>query len=127
MEDNKPTLRQKVDMLRALCRLRDGKEPIDTGAGICWNARTVLKGIGSDANAYEIVASISPQWPKFSGDENYPVQMNFAIAGCLDNCDKFKEANGKWNKETDFGRDRWELLDFLIDVLTKEVGAAVAV
>ena len=57
-------------------------------------------------------------WPKFSGNPDYPVPHpslppREAFARCTE---------GKFNKDTEYGRNRRELLAFLIEQLEKELG-----
>jgi len=81
--------------------------PSDKSDGICAHvldkAETLLK-------------QMFYYWSKYSGYPSYPVPSddpNYGAYGA------FVELHyeDKWNRDTQYGRDRWELLDFLIEFL----------
>lgn len=61
-------------------------------------------------NAVDTLDALMRQWPKYSGDPEFPVphpskEASEAYLGCAD----------KWSKRSAYGRARWELLDYLIE------------
>lgn len=89
-------------VLDALIRVKGG-EIDDYGLGICWNADWTTD---MAYDAYEVVCEISSAWPKHSGKEGYPIEESYD--------------DNLWIGTQ--GALRYELLDFLIDELTKVVG-----
>lgn len=89
-------------VLDAFIRVKAG-ELDKPECGICHNA-TVISGRW----VYTLVGYLSQGWDKYSGNRTYPVPYK---VGDTD----------KWTGE--YGQLRYELLDFLIEELTKKVGA----
>ncbi len=56
-------------------------------------------------------------WPKFSGEIQYPVPhpTQSPEQAYLGSCDP-------WGRENEYGRNRWELLDFLIERAQAKLG-----
>jgi hypothetical protein len=76
--------------------------PRDRANGICAN---ITKG-------YELqLMKLFKMWPKFSGSLLYPVPHS-GIGASL----AYNTIQDLWDKSTEYGRDRWEFLDFLIEV-----------
>lgn len=82
-------------------RIKNGD--FSTDVGICSNVRIL----------HSILEFGFPSWPKFSGNIEYPVPhpqftpvkgYDYALINDI-----------LWDKETQYGRDRWELVDFLIE------------
>jgi len=81
--------------------------PKDKFLGICWNAQI----------PEDVIGALSANWPKFSGNEKYPVpsgKKDIHPVGAFQNTDDL------WNKRTKYGRLRRELLDFLIEATKPE-------
>ena len=93
------TVSDKKLFLDKLVKIRDCG-PRETHNGICNNL-----GYSNRASydGYDVVAIISLKWDKFSGKRWYPVEF---IAG------------DKWDKTCQYGKLRYELLDFLIQELS---------
>lgn len=91
-------------VLDALIRVKNG-EIVDYEYGICWNSCV----ISVKYDSYDIISILSCRWGKFSGDKDYPVE-GYKL---------YVETGDKWTGEN--GALRYELLDFLIDDLTKVV------
>jgi hypothetical protein len=70
--------------------------------GICWNV-DYLTDMAYDA--YDVISEVSPSWPKHSGRKGFPIEESY-------------DANIWIGTQ---GALRYELLDFLIDELTKVV------
>lgn len=98
----------KQEVLKALISMKD--EVPDTCLGICWNIRCLV--------GYRIDNWIDQKvvkWGKFSGDIAWPVP-------CPKNGspkEAFLHIRNLW--EGKYGQLRYELLDFLIEELTKEI------
>lgn len=93
-------LDDKRRLLEGLVDIRDNG-PSKKYNGICGNLTSCYKSGVYDG--YDIVAIISLKWDKFSGKRWYPVEF---IAG------------DKWDKTCQYGKLRYELLDFLIQELS---------
>lgn len=93
-------------VLDAFIRVKGG-EIDDTEFGICWNATTISTDVRENYCSYIIVEILSSGWPKYSGLPLTPVSSNY------------RSITNKWEGEE--GALRYELLDFLIDELTKVV------
>lgn len=55
-------------------------------------------------------------WSKYSGSPSYPVPSDHPDYGAYSAYVDLHYLD-KWNRDTQYGRDRWELLDFLIEFL----------
>lgn len=87
--------------LEALIKVKGG-EITNTYFGICYNADSLIDN--DEYDAYEVLAYYSPMWPKSTGNPATPIPY---------------KGNNKWTGE--YGQLRYELLDFLIEELTKAV------
>lgn len=95
-------------VLDALIRVKGG-EVDDDEFGICYNAVTACTYPPSD-----VLNSLYCGWGKFSGDEHYPIPSPVEDQSP----DEVYNLTGNlW--EGKYGALRYELLDFLIDELTK--------
>lgn len=105
------------------------KEQLAAGAirndGICgWVDSLVLNSRKDAGNHYTVLVFFFKKWPEHSGLNNYPVP---AVQGfecpyeCFYNpatpCENNEWANWLWNSP--YGEKRRQLLDFLIDEITK--------
>lgn len=90
-------------VLDALIKVKNGEIEEDY-SGICYNADCISTKVNEEFGAYEVVEAFSIGWPKHSGN---------VVTPC-----GYKSGN-KWIGEQ--GALRYELLDFLIDELTKVV------
>lgn len=61
-----------------------------------------------------MMRSIMRKWPKYSGRSYYPIP---AVTEPDPYFEYHKHTN-LWSKETEYGRLRWELLEFCIETLT---------
>lgn len=63
---------------------------------------------------YDLLYEAFAVWPKFSGDLDYPVPHKYSgSAGYYRN-------TNKWDITTQYGKDRMELLEFMIDYFAEE-------
>jgi len=98
----------KQEVLKALVSLKE--EIPNTCFGICWNTCHLL--------GYRIDNWIDQKvvkWSKFSGNKIWPVPH--PKKGCP--IVAFMRSENAW--DGDYGQLRYELLDFLIEELTKEI------
>ena len=73
----------------------------------------------SGANLAKLFAELFAKWPKYSGCGNYPVPhptKNPKDAYVL-----YCKRAGLWSRRTKYGQARWELLEFCISELEKEL------
>lgn len=97
-------------VLKVLRSLRDTRQP---EFGICLNFYEAMEEGGSyyfDTN--HLIQSVAATWPKFSGTLCYPVPHN-----TLSPIVAYDESTNVWDKRTQYGRDRHELLEFIITTL----------
>lgn len=61
------------------------------------------------------------QWPGHSGSRNYPVPASRTDRSSLAAQLKYAESSTKqmWDRDTEYGQLRWELLEWLIEELQK--------
>lgn len=91
-------------VLDAFIRVKGGEIEL-TSFGICYNASHISTEVHKDFCAYAVVETFSLGWPKHSGNRDTP-------CGYV--------GRNKWVGE--HGALRYELLDYLIDRLTEELG-----
>ena len=104
-----------TDLHKSLVRLKE-RGPRLTG-GLCVNLDLISEDIDE-----EQLQTLFRQWPSFSGDDVYPVPS--PEPDKLDHNDAFWEAHKlglQWDPSTEYGRLRWQLLDWLIEK-TKPTG-----
>lgn len=89
-------------VLEAMIRVKGG-EVDDYELGICFNTSQIVGD--DDCVAYDVIEYLSPKWHKSTGNPLTPIPY---VCG------------NKWTGE--YGQLRYELLDFLIEELTKAVG-----
>lgn len=83
--------------------------PLDKSYGICCN-------IQYKHQVEHLLEELFPYWSKYSGELLWPVPSDNPE---YDNYEAYIKLyrKDKWDRETQYGRDRWELLDFLIEFL----------
>ena len=104
-----------MDLLEGLLEIKslvDSGDCIGKKNGICFLLQ--IRGVSSIQmlNLGQLIRS----WPKFSGCGIYPVPP-FTPCKPIDCYDFFSRGDRFWDKNTQYGRNRIELLDFLIDLL----------
>ena len=111
-------------LLKVLIGLRTERSSPDSG--ICYNANDDVRQSatgsliqrtqqGNDAECW--VEVTAKEWPKYSGNRWYPVRhpdMNPLEA-------YVNQSLYKWDPSTEYGRNRYELLEFLITKLEGEL------
>jgi hypothetical protein len=88
-------------------------EPFSYHSGLCSNLSVIIKPKITDfedrGKVDELIRSLMIKWPKFSGCPHYPVPHPiFEAIYAYNNC-------SLWDSRTKYGRDRWELLDFIVE------------
>lgn len=76
--------------------------------GICGQPAMVSLRLG----AFAVVRDLMVQWPKYSGSYDYPVPST--IEGRTP-CQCFHDIHDLWDRSTEYGALRWELLEWLIE------------
>lgn len=112
-------LQLKKDVLQALIYIKDGGAE-DLGAGICDNVVEFLGDDYSIDSTDKVFKPLFPWWDRYSGDCRYPVPSTndeLTPKGMFGHATDLGEL---WTGE--YGDLRMELLDFLIEQLTLEVG-----
>ncbi len=91
--------------------MRSNPSEIYEGFGICSNLREI-----ADEGSYALLADLWTKWPYFSGNRRYPVPSS--------NSDSNSNVKNRsfWDKNTEYGQLRWNLLDFLISELSSLEG-----
>ncbi len=87
--------------LKELSRIKNGD--VNTDFGICNNVDI----------PWQVLEFAFPKWSKFSGVINFPVPDELLTPEAAYNYGW--QDDGLWSKETQYGKDRYELLDFLIE------------
>jgi len=108
--------KQKARLREILAELRERQT--DKSLGICWHMHMALGEIDiALEQRHKInnwVRDAFSEWPKSSGDKNYPVPD-----GDMDPEVAFDTTEDLWDTNTEYGRNRFELLDFLIQEAEK--------
>lgn len=111
--------------LKALLWIRD-EGPGDQSCGICTNVEEKIDDMTyamdlswkQSEGAYRIVKNAMREWPKYSGDPSYPIKPEDTDPEMA--YDDAKKYGGMWEKYTVYGDLRWELVNWLIETLSKE-------
>lgn len=93
--------------LQALRKLRENG-PECVSVGICANTYGVVG---------RLVRELSPSWKKYSGNDRYPVPAVMYSTPYQE----YVLTKNLWDKSTEYGRLRWELLDHLIAMAEREL------
>lgn len=92
-------------LLDGMKRLR-GKGPESRHLGICWNLQNAVASQSDRYYAYGAVSDLAVGWPKHRGNPAFPVPREEA---------EDRDLTDIWDRTTQHGRDRWELLDWIIE------------
>lgn len=102
-------------LLTGLKNIRDNG-PADDTYGLCY----LLERECEEYRYYDLLRTIRSRlfqrWPKFSGDKVYPIPGGEATFDAY-----FDTNRNMWDKGTEYGRLRWDLLHWMINELEKEV------
>lgn len=102
-----------TDLLTALKQLRD-TGPNVRSSGICWQFEPLE--LYSTAELRQFLNSFKT-WPHYSGDIDFPVPSPDKSIDAIDAY--FDNLGDLWNRDTEYGRLRWDLLDHIIKELSK--------
>lgn len=102
-----------TDLLTALKQLRENGPRIRS-AGIC--SQFDLYGSYRSEERRQFRACFET-WPHYSGDDSFPVPSPDKSMDAIDAY--FYDGNDLWDRDTEYGRLRWDLLDHIIKELSK--------
>jgi len=102
----------KAELLKALKQIH--KHP-KTQFGICHQLAIACDDVSENYWRNKI-QSLTYKWPKFSGIIDYPVPHPTEPPSLA-----YAETENKWDRRTKYGRARWDLLEFYISKLEKEL------
>ena len=102
----------KAELLEALKQIRERPTP---WTGICHQLALACDD-ASESYWRNKIQSLTYKWPGFSGIRDYPVPHPTKSPR-----DAYAETENKWNRRTKYGRARWDLLEFYISKLEKEL------
>lgn len=111
-------------LLEALIAIRDNPKWRKHCIGICAAVQEYITDGNTGRYVYfredeSVLYRVMNQWPKHSGDREFPIK----VVGSGPGSQQYIKCNDKWNKTTQYGQLRWELLEWLIDKLEKELNA----
>lgn len=78
--------------------------------GICCATDVKVRGM---IPTYDMLGKLFVEWPKFSGNAAYPIEGNWLAY------DLARVSATLWDRNTEYGQLRWELLEWLIEELQK--------
>lgn len=109
---------RKIDefKIRMLCALNEiaSRGPRFMYCGLCDNIYCMLEDYTYTISD-NIMHKMFKMWPKFSGNIEYPIPGGRkAYTESYDN-------KTLWDKSSEYGQLRWELLDFMIETLQTEL------
>ena len=103
----------REQILQALKKIQAGERP-SPELGICANVCDLMcTDIESERRVYQFLEGMFPRWPNYAGDPDYPVEGSEVY---------FWSAVAKrhrWDPEDDHGALRLDLLEWLIQELSK--------
>ena len=101
-------------LLKTLLQIKQLNEP-NPSFGMCWHVNTMTE----DPSCVYYFTQLIRGWPKHSGDKYYPVPATTAPNAGTQYL-RTRDITGLWNKETEYGKLRYELLDWCIEQLNQE-------
>lgn len=83
--------------------------------GICNN---IIREVdrGQEEEASELMVELFESWPKFSGDSSFPIVVGH-LETDADAQYLSRNSDQLWDKGTEYGRLRYELVDHMIDTI----------
>ena len=102
----------KAKLLEALRQIREQPDP---RVGIC---HQLAQSCSDENTGYwrSKVLDLFRRWPQFSGSTDFPVPHPTEPA-----CIAYNSTQNMWDRRTKYGRARWDLLEFCISELEKEL------
>ena len=102
----------KAELLEALKKIRERPAP---RIGIC--RQLALRRRDEDADHWRCkIRGLFRRWPQFSGSADFPVPHPAKPADLA-----YNTTQNMWDRRTKYGRARWDLLEFCISELEKEL------
>ena len=105
-------------ILTALKAMKEAATYRVSGIGICGCVATYYlnrDGLISNVRDQFIIEKLIEGWPKHSGVTEFPISI-----GRISPCKEYTRCDNKWDRRTEYGRLRWELLEWLINKLENE-------
>ena len=105
-------------ILTALKAIKEDSTYRVSGIGICGCVRAYYlnrDGLISNVRDQFVIEKLIEGWPKHSGVMEFPISV-----GKISPWREYTRCNNKWNRKTEYGRLRWELLEWLINKLESE-------
>jgi len=103
----------KAELLEALKTIH--KDPHVT-CGICIQLEHLLAHVRDKEGWSSKIKALFAAWPRYSGNIDYPVPHP-----AKDPQQAYNETENMWNRRTKYGQARWDLLEFCISELEKEL------
>ena len=115
---NKVTELANKQILSALKAIASNKEYRYHSTGICNAIRHYL--VERSENHFTVrdsytIYELMKDWPKHSGNNEFPI----TVRG-INPMKEYLDYYDKWDRKTEYGRLRWELLEWLIEKLESE-------
>ena len=95
-------------MAKWVAELEALKSERDEDSGICGNCLSL---------PFLVLLPLFEKWPKYSGIPEYPVPSPDKKTTAKDAYYRYS----LWDTDSQYGKDRWELVEFLIKELRKEL------
>ena len=115
---NKVTELANKQILSALKAIASNKEYRYHSTGICNAVKHYLESHSDNYftvhDSYTIY-ELMKDWPKHSGNNEFPI----TVRG-INPMKEYIDYYDKWDRKTEYGRLRWELLEWLIEKLESE-------
>ena len=108
------SLRDALLAIRSDPELRIERQGICSSVDLFFSKKKVLFDIHDSCDLRHLMSL----WPKFSGYVHYPVPPT--IEG-KDSSSEYHQCPDTWNQETEYGKLRWELLEFCIQRLEDRI------
>ena len=102
----------KAKLLEALKQIREQPDP---RIGICYQLARKCRDENADYWLSKL-QGLFRRWPQFSGSADFPVPHPTQVA-----CVAYSSTQNMWDRRTKYGRARWDLLEFCISELEKEL------
>lgn len=94
--------------------------PREVDSGICWAVEDKVFDIDPEVSLTavgRVLCEAFKKWPKFSGNPAFPIPTGEENVSSM-----YYRLDNLWDMDTQYGRDRWELLKFCIEQLEAEIG-----
>jgi hypothetical protein len=98
-----------------------GRTPLNRAVGLCTNVANHTFGGNSYMACKQLMQELFAQWPLYSGCSRTPVPGSNGENAS----DAYAYTNDKWDRDTEYGRNRWELVDWMIAQLESESDSEV--